>query len=82
MEDFRDVVPTQSIPTAFDEVSVRQLADFPQPSSPRSVALPQLASGSSFHSSQFHLFVMFILFNRGLEPHLVSVHATHTQDES
>ena len=66
MKGLRCVVPTYPTPTAFYEVSVRRLTTFPEPSSPRLVALPQLASGSSFHLSDVHS------INRGLNPFWVS----------
>ena len=35
-----------------------------------------------FIASSFFCSSMFILFNKGLEPYLVSVHATHTQADA
>ena len=67
-------MPARSIPSASDEVLVHRLMAFSQPSSPRSVALTQLASDSSFHLLDVHS------INRGLEPLLVSAHAGRTQD--
>jgi hypothetical protein len=48
-------------------------APIPIHDSPRSVTLPQLASGSSFHLLDVHS------INGGLEPPLVFAHAGHTQ---
>jgi hypothetical protein len=59
--------------SAFYPVLVHQLAVFSQPSFPRSVALPQLASDGGF------FIFMFWYFHRGLEPHLQRAHAGHTQ---